>query len=345
MRTQTLPKQIPNRHLLSGIWFVILFALSAFHISNLGTIRELGISPLIIGIVLGMFYGNTLRPVLPVTWEPGILFSAKRLLRIAVVLYGFRVTVQDLLLVGAPGILVSVTMVVTTFSAGSWIGMRFFGLNRQTAMLTAVGSAVCGAAAVLATEPVVDARPHETSIAVGTVVMFGTLVMFAYPVLYRMGVLGFDARTYGIFVGGTIHEVANAVAAGGAVSEAAGNTAVIVKMIRVMMIAPLLIVLSVLGRRTHGNRASMASFPWFALAFVGCVGIHSLGIVPEAIVRMINLLGTFLMTMAMCALGIETSFEKIRNVGAAPFYLAGLLCVWVTLGGYGVTRLVVGLFG
>ena len=96
-------------------------------------------------------------------------------------------------------------------------------------MLTAAGSSVCGAAAVLATEPVVKGESYESSIAVGTVVVFGTIAMFVYPFLYSHGFLDMSEKAYGMFVGGTLHEVAHAVAAGQAISIDAGNTAVIVK--------------------------------------------------------------------------------------------------------------------
>ena len=221
--------------LMNGVLFVILFASAAYQLSQWHYISLLGISPLIVGIVLGMVYGNTLRLHLPVYWLPGILFSSKVLLRVAIVLYGFRLTFQDLALVGVNGLAISAFMLTSTFIGGSWLGMKVFGLPRRLALLTAAGSSVCGAAAVLATEPVVRGESHESSIAVGTVVVFGTIAMFVYPFLFTHGYFDMSEQAYGMFVGGTLHEVAHAVAAGQAVSADAGNTAVIVKMIRVII--------------------------------------------------------------------------------------------------------------
>ena len=340
-----------DRHLqvMNGVVFVSLFASAAVQLSQWHQIAILGISPLIVGIVLGIVYGNTLRLHLPVYWLPGILFSSKTILRTAIVLYGFRLTYQDLFVVGVDGVVIALTMLCSTFVGGVWFGVRALGLSRELAVLTAAGSSVCGAAAVLATEPVVGAKSYESSVAVGTVVVFGTLAMFVYPALYSSGLLNMSPEAYGMFAGGTLHEVAHAVAAGQAVSVEAGNTAVIVKMMRVMSIAPLLIGLGWwLSRRPGQDDAprkgrALRSFPWFAVLFLVCIGINSLGIVPKPVVEGINTLDTFMLTMAMCALGMETSLEKVRAVGPKPFLLAGLLALWLAFGGYAVTRLVLSL--
>ncbi len=336
---------ITDRHiqLINGIFFVGLFAGAAYQFSQWHYIAMLGISPLIVGIVMGMLYGNTLRLHLPVYWILGIVFSSKGLLRIAIVLYGFRLTYQDVFVVGVEGLLIAAVMLTSTFVGGSWLGIKAFGLPKELAILTAAGSSVCGAAAVLATEPVVNAKSHESSVAVGTVVLFGTLAMFIYPSLYGSGLLGMSPEQYGMFAGGTLHEVAHAVAAGQAVSPEAANTSIIVKMMRVMMIAPLLICLGwwlSRGSQEEGKGVSsydMRSFPWFAVLFLVCIGVNSLGFIPQDVVQDINDLDTFMLTMAMCALGMETSFSKVRAVGPKPFILAGLLSLWLLFGGYALS--------
>lgn len=332
--------------IVNGVLFVALFASAASQISSLPFISVAGISPLIIGIVLGMLYGSTLRQHLPEQWVPGILFSSGTLLRTAVVLYGFRLTLQDLASVGMPGIMADVLIVACTFIGGTLIGTKIFKMPRRLAMLTAAGSSVCGAAAVLGVEPVVKAKPHESSIAVGTVVVFGTVAMFIYPLLYRSGLLNLTDSTFGIWVGSTMHEVAHAVAAGNAVSTQAGNVAVIVKMMRVVLLAPLLLGLGAFLNRFPDKDLDTEdddrkkSFPWFALLFVVCICINSLGILPAYLVSLINSLDIFFLTMAMCALGMETSMEKVRVVGPKPFLLAGILAVWLMVGGYWITRMV-----
>ena len=306
--------------LMNGVLFVILFASAAYQLSQWHYISLLGISPLIVGIVLGMIYGNTLRLHLPVYWLPGILFSSKVLLRVAIVLYGFRLTFQDLLLVGFNGLAISSIMLTSTFIGGTWLGIKVFGLPRRLALLTAAGSSVCGAAAVLATEPVVKGESYESSIAVGTVVVFGTIAMFVYPFLYSHGFLDMSEKAYGMFVGGTLHEVAHAVAAGQAISIDEEESRV----------------------PSYGSY-NFSSFPWFAVLFIACIGINSLGIIPKQAVSVINSLDIFMLTMAMCALGMETSLEKVRMVGPKPFLLAGVLALWLIGGGYFVTRFILSL--
>lgn len=333
---------------LSGLIFVILFAVAARYLAQFPIFQNLGISPLIIGILIGIAYGNTLRDELPPKWVPGILFSTKTLLRLGIVLYGFRITIQDIFSVGPAGLAVSITIVTTTFIMGTWVGVKFFKLDLETAILTAVGTSVCGAAAVLATEPVIKAEPYKSTIAVSTVVLFGTLTMFLYPALYNAGFFNATPAEFGIYIGGTIHEVAHAVAAGNAVSPETASNAIIVKMIRVMMIAPLLILLSIwLGRRsknqTAGKKQKIA-IPWFALAFIGVAMINSLDILPKPVVDFWNELDLFILTMAMCALGIETNFNKFKGVGLKPIYLAFFLFLWVTIGGYYITKMMVWIF-
>lgn len=345
MPTLTMLRSRADLNLLSGIFFVVLFAMAALTISTWSPVTAIGLSPLIVGIGLGMMYGNTLRPGMPAAWLPGIRFSTRPLLRAAIILYGFRVTFQDVAHVGMEGALISVSVVMTTFLLGTCVGTKLLGLDRKTAILTTVGSSVCGAAAILATEPVIRAESHKSSMAVATVVVFGTLTMFLYPFLFKAGVLGLDETGFGMYVGGTIHEVAHAVGAGRAVSEVAGNASVIVKMLRVMMIAPLLIGISFWLRfrpekGEEGSGSGRVSIPWFAILFLVVAGVNSLGIVPENVVDSINSLDSFLLTMTMCALGMETNFGQIRKVGSGPVWLAALLFVWVTCGGYGITVLV-----
>ncbi|MCF8483299.1 MAG: YeiH family protein [Rhodospirillum sp.] len=339
-----------DRHAVRGVILVALFAFAAQRMATFSLIQGLGLSPLIVGIMIGIFYGNTLRHHLPTQWVPGILFSSKQLLRLAVVLYGFRITFQDILLVGGEGITLSVVMLTSTFVLGAWLGIKVFGLTPRLALMIAAGSSVCGAAAVLATEPVVKGRPHESVIAVGTVVIFGTLAMFLYPLAYRSGLLDLDSRIYGLYVGSSLHEVAHVVAAGRAIADEAANNAVIVKMLRVMMLVPLLTVLGLaltrFGTKADANDAGegagvvTGNFPWFALWFIVCAGINSLHIVPPAVVAVINTLDLFVLTMAMCALGMETNLTKVRKVGAKPFVMALVLALWLAIGGYWMTLLV-----
>lgn len=328
---------------LNGILFVALFALAAIFVARIPALGYLKISPLIVGIVLGMVYANTLRSNFPAEWNPGVTFAAKRILRLAIILYGFRITFQEIADVGVVGLTVAVVMLTSTFLLGVWVGTRVFGLDRDTSMLTAAGSSICGAAAVLATEPVLKSEPSKSATAVSTVVLFGTISMFLYPALYGLGILHFAPPEYGVYVGGSVHEVAQVVAAGGAIPGAPDN-AVIVKMTRVMLLAPTLILLGLFVSRTAPKGEGDAGrvkvvIPWFAVGFIAAAGINSLNVLPPQLVAWIIVADTFLLTMAMTALGMETSFAKLRDVGLKPFYVALVMFVWLVVGGYAVTSL------
>ncbi len=343
---------------ISGIIFVAIFAAAATMISDIDAVKSLGISPLVIGIVMGIFYANTLHNQIPSAWGTGITFSGKKILRFAIVFYGFRITFQQIAEVGMSGFMVSLIMLSTTFILGSYLGYKIFKMDKDTAILTASGASVCGAAAVLATEPVLKAEGHKTAIAVSMVVLFGTISMFLYPVLYASiiepatGFLHMTPQEFGIYVGGTIHEVAQVVAVPASVQGAPAemaNSAVIVKMTRVIMIAPMLIVLGIYlayeAKKSGGSQDGVKLvIPWFAVYFVGMAGFNSLQIVPQNIVDVINEIDTFLLTMAMTALGMGTIFAKFKGLGLAPLYTAGAMFLWLVVGGFVVTKVVTAIF-
>lgn len=344
---------------LHGILLIALFSFAAFYIAGFPIVKRLSFSPLIVGIVLGMLYANSLRNKLPETWVPGIKFCTKQLLRWGIVLYGFRLTLTEVAAVGIPAVAVDLVIVTVTIFGGVLLG-RLLKIDRDTALMTSTGSAICGAAAVLGAEPVVKCEGYKTAIAVSTVVIFGTLSMFLYPLMYRMGLLdGLTDTGMAVYTGSTLHEVAHVAGAGNAMdpTDALGiaGTATITKMIRVMMLAPVLVVMGfVLGRRKSSGvcrEKSKIAVPWFAFGFIGIICLNSLlqYLFGVESVREIPLNGaieyadTFLLTMAMTALGTETSIDKFRQAGVKPFVLAGLLYVWLVAGGYFVTKYLVGI--
>lgn len=335
-----------TKNIINGVLFVSIFAAAATMIADIGIIKNLGLSPLVIGIVLGIFYANTIHNKIPSAWDAGITFSGKKILRFAIVFYGFRITFSQIAEVGMDGFLVSLIMLTSTFIIGTYAGMKFFKLDRDTSMLNASGASVCGAAAVLATEPVLKSEEYKAAIAVSMVVLFGTIAMFLYPALYASGILDMSAREFGIYTGGTVHEVAQVVAVGGAFTPETSDTAVIVKMTRVLLIAPMLILLGIYlayaNKNNSKNTKANIVIPWFAVYFILVAGFNSLQIVPQNIVDIINEIDTFLLTIAMTALGMGTKFSKFKSVGAAPFYAAFVMFVWLVVGGYFITKAVVG---
>ncbi|KAG0186393.1 hypothetical protein DFQ28_007946, partial [Apophysomyces sp. BC1034] len=208
--------------LLNGVLFVALFAFAVTQLAAWPPIARLGMSPLIVGIACGALYGNVLRAGMPDSWAAGVNFSARKLLRIAVAFFGLRVSLQEIAQVGLAGLVMSAVVVAATLAIGWWIGTRWLKLDRDTALLTAAGSAICGAAAVVAFESTLQSKPHKSTMAVGTVVLFGTLSMFVYPLMASAGWLHLDTMGLGLYFGGTIHEVAQVVGAANDPRDTAG---------------------------------------------------------------------------------------------------------------------------
>lgn len=335
--------------MLHGVLLITLFSCAAFYIGDMGFVKSLSFSPMIVGIILGMLYANSLRNNLPETWVPGIQFCSKRILRIGIILYGFRLTFQNVVEVGIPAICIDAIIVTVTICGGILIG-RLMKMDRGIALLTSVGSGICGAAAILGTESAIKVKPYKTAVAVSTVVIFGTIAMFLYPILYRNGILDLTPQEMGIFTGSTVHEVAHVVGAGNAMGKEVSDPAIIVKMIRVMMLVPVLLIISysVMRAAVKSGDASgrgKISMPWFAILFLVVIGFNSLNLLPAGLVDFINIFDTFLLTMAMTALGAETSIDKFRKAGAKPFILAFILFIWLMVGGYALAKYIAPLIG
>ena len=349
---------------IHGILLIALFSFAAFYIAEIPFVKSLSFSPLIVGIILGMLYANSLRNKLPETWVPGIKFCTKQILRAGIVLYGFRLTLTQVAAVGLPAVVIDTIIVAGTIFLGVWLG-KLLKMDKDTSLMTATGSAICGAAAVLGAEPVVKCEGHKTAIAVSTVVIFGTISMFLYPILYRAGMLDALGDTgVAIYTGSTLHEVAHVAGAGNAMDPTdtlgIAGTATITKMIRVMMLAPVLVIMSfaLAGRKkaaTEGGttQKSKITIPWFAFGFIGIICLNSLlqylfGVDSVKEIPMngaIEYIDTFMLTMAMTALGTDTSMEKFKQAGAKPFLLAGLLYIWLLGGGYLLTKWLVPMIG
>jgi len=343
--------------LLPGLALSALLAAVAIRLGATGWLSAHGMTALTVAIVLGILLGNTVYPFLAASSGAGVTFSKQTLLRAGVILYGLRLTLHDIGQVGMSGVLIDAVL-----------------LGSTTSMLIGAGNAICGAAAVMATEPLLRARSEQVTVAISTVVVFGTVAIFVYPALYELNqhwqLLPAGSRAFGIYAGSTIHEVAQVFAAARSISVETANTAVITKMVRVMMLAPFLIGMSawlarqdarqearrldVQGQgsqwlevqRHEGNEGHQAghrrlTIPWFAFAFIGMVVFNSLAVLPHAVVGAAIDLDTFLLAMAMGALGLTTHLSAIRRAGIKPLLLGGLLFVWLVGGGAAIN----GLFG
>ncbi|TJY62981.1 YeiH family putative sulfate export transporter [Sinimarinibacterium sp. CAU 1509] len=333
------PVAITPATLWPGIGLTAVLAVISMTAATNSFAQQHALSSLTLAIMLGVVVGNTVFSRIAAQTAHGVDFSRGSLLRLGVMLYGFRVSFQDLAHVGLTGLAMAALVVAGIFSLSRLLGTRVFRLDRETSMLIGAGAAICGAAAVMAAEPVIRGQAHKVSVAVATVVVFGSLGMFLYPTLYPY--LGLSEHAYGIYAGATIHEVAQVVVAGKAVGDGAAAAAVIEKMLRVMLLAPFLLTLSVAQRKRGALTATGAqhriTVPWFALGFIAVSGLNSMQILPPAWTLAITRLDTALLCMAMAALGLRTHVGAIRQAGVRPLLLAATLFVTLLIGGWALS--------
>ena len=318
-----------RKSMLHGILLIALFSCAAFYIADFEFIKKLSFSPLIVGIVLGMLYANSLRNNLPETWVPGIKFCSKQILRIGIILYGFRLTFQSVIAVGTEAVVIDLIVVALTLLFGISAG-KLLKMDKDISLLRHIPadrhrkrhlrSRGCPRRRIRYPSTAVQ---DSSSRIHGSGFRDNSHVHLPCPV---------QCRSH-------LHEVAHVVGAGNAMGENISDTAIIVKMIRVILLAPVLLVMSFFtGGKPAAGEKRKVTIPWFAFGFIAVIGFNSLGLLPASAVEFINSLDTFLLTMAMTALGAETGIEKFKQAGAKPFLLATILFVWLTGGGYLLAR-------
>ncbi|WP_420996360.1 YeiH family protein [Cupriavidus sp. 30B13] len=315
-------------------------------------VSHLGMSALTLAMFAGMVAGNTLPQRWLIPLAPGMQLARQQLLRLGVALYGLRLTFGAIVDLGAAGVLVPLAMLVATLLVGVWIGTSLLGLSRREAILVSAGSAVCGAAAAIAVASVVRTDDRQTAVAVATVVLFGTAGMLLYPYLFEVATQhlhwAVSERTFGIYTGATLHEVAQVIASGKMVSDATADAAVVAKMVRVLALGPLLLVLALLpklhaegegegqGEGAQGARpwrAILKAVPWFAVGFVAVMAVHSAGLVPPDWKPGLLSFDNWLLACAMLAIGLHTRIGTLLRAGRKPLVLAGALFLFLMAGG------------
>jgi uncharacterized integral membrane protein (TIGR00698 family) len=299
-------------------------------LSSLIALAAVTTAPLIAGVlaipamVIALLIGIALNPVARRPWfQPGIVFCLKGVLRWAVALLGLRIALGEIAALGSTAALLVIVSMVGTLAAGFLLA-RAFGLERAYGALAGAGTAVCGASATLATSIVLpDYKGKETDVAFVVVAVnaLSTLAMVLYPLLCLA--LGFDAHSTGVMLGSTIHDVAQVVGAGYAISEATGNTAVIVKLFRVFLMLPLVLVIGWLfARRSVTSAAANIPIPVFALVFVALCGLNSIAAASPGIAPIFAQIkaplieaSTWGLLIAISALGLGTSLTAMAALG------------------------------
>ncbi|MBW3095822.1 YeiH family protein [Pseudohoeflea coraliihabitans] len=298
------------------------------------------LSPLFLAIIAGMLIGNGLRPGPQV--RPGIDFSLKRILRGAIILLGFQLTLSQIAAIGWQGVLLVVVCLAATFVFTKWAG-RCLGVSRELSELIAAGTAVCGASAVIATNTVTRGKDEEVAYAIACVTVFGSIMMVVLPLAGTA--LAMAPETYGLWSGAVIHEVAQVVAAAFQGGDSAGEAGTVAKLSRVILLGPLVIVLGMLASRRarraaaadQGGKAS-APLPYFVFAFLAVVVLNSVIDFSDETHAVLRTVTTFGLTVALAAMGLVTDFGKLRAKGVRPMVLGALASLFIAA--LGLTLLV-----
>jgi uncharacterized integral membrane protein (TIGR00698 family) len=278
------------------------------------------LSPLVLAVVLGALLANL--DLVPPAAVPGVHFASRRLLRLGVVLLGFRVALPEIARLGASTLIVVVTVVLLTFAGTRWLGRRL-GLSSGLSLLVATGFSICGASAVVAMNGLAKAEDEDVAYAIALVTVFGTLAMVVLPLLQAL--LGLEAFAFGQWVGASVHDVAQVVATSAAVGEEAMQTAIVVKLTRVVMLAPLIVGVGLgAASRTAGKVAATRILPLFVVGFLVAAAVRSAGLLSGSHLAVVQQWETLLFTAALVALGAGVRLKEFRSVGGRPLLLGFL---------------------
>ncbi len=321
----TRPSIGDARAIAPGLGLAVGIALVAYGISH----AEPRVSALVAALLLGMVISNSVggRAVL----APGARFAARKVLRVGIALLGLRISLDLIVNVGWRGVVVAVAAVGVTLPFSVWFGRRL-GVSPALSLLIGAGCGICGAAAVVAMEPVADAKDEEAGFALATVTALGTIAMLAVPLIGTKA-LGLSDDDFGLWAGGSVHEVAQVVGAASGVSAAALAVATIVKLTRVVLLVPVIVVTAVVKGRAGGKRGNPV--PLFVACFLGAVLIRSTGALSDSFVGHAVDVDTALLACAMAGLGLTIDIAQVRRLGGRPLALgavASTLLAVVVLG-------------
>jgi uncharacterized integral membrane protein (TIGR00698 family) len=274
-----------------------------------------GVPVVLVAIALGLLLANTWG--VPVSARPGLALASGVLLRAGIVLLGFELVLQDMLALGARGLVVVAAVVVATFFGTRWAGKRL-GVSDGLSLLVATGFSICGVSAIAAARGVADADEEEVTYAIALVTLCGSLAIVLLPAVNR--ILGLDDHDYGVWVGASVHDIAQVVATSSAVGGVAVATAIVVKLTRVLLLGPLVAWIA----WTHGRSAGTSRLrlvPLFVLAFVGAAALRSADLVPARMLPVLADTKIVLLAVALFAVGARVELRRLLAVGGRPLVL------------------------
>lgn len=310
--------------LVKGVLFTIVIAIIAFSLSKLPFLNYLG--PLAIAIIIAVIIRNSLP--YPQQWKSGLDFSSKKILRFAIILYGIRLNIAVVVGEGFPLIIKSAGVIVTAILLTIIIG-KLLGVEEKIMMLLAFGTGICGAAAIAAVSPILKAKEEDTAMSVGMIALMGTIFSLLYPTIGQL--LHLTPQAYGYWSGFSLHEIAHAALAGAAFGDASLAPALLAKLSRVLLLFPVTLLLVGFLKIKNGKAEQKASFPYFLLGFlaVSAFGTYGMeqGWISENVQNSIAGTGTFLLAVAMAALGMSVDLKELKTRALKPLIMLTIVSV------------------
>ncbi|MEO1670695.1 MAG: YeiH family protein [Cyanobacteria bacterium J06631_2] len=283
-----------------------------------------------IAIALGMVLGNTIK--LPDLFQPGIKFSSKKVLKLAIIILGFKLNFIDAIKIGNLGVGITFITISSTFIFTYWLGKKL-GLNTRLIQLVAAGTSICGTSAVVAANAVIHASDEDTAYSITTVTIFSIMAMLLYPLIGA--ILHLTPTEFGFWCGFSIQQTAHVIAAASHYATVSGDLATISKLSRVIYLVPIVILLGSFSNSDQDSQQksllSKITVPWFVLLFLVMSLLNTyLPMIPGLKETLVQI-DSFLFVVAMAAMGVETRFKAISTTGFKPFYLAGLSWIFIAV--------------
>ncbi|MGA0186313.1 MAG: YeiH family protein [Ilumatobacteraceae bacterium] len=282
------------------------------------------VSPLVASLVIGVILGNL--GAVPAACAPGIKFTAKRVLRFGIVLLGTQLAVSQVIELGGAELLVVIAVVTLTFLGTMWLGPRL-GVSRPLSLLVATGFSICGASAVAAMEGVAEADEEEVTYAIALVTLCGSLAIVLLPTL--RDIVGLDApELFGAWVGASVHDVAQVIATSSTGGDASVHAATVVKLSRVVLLAPLVAMVSIWlrtpreGLTSRQGSKSPTIVPIFVLGFLAMILVRTSGVLSDDVLSRLKTIEQWCLACALVSLGSEVRVRKLLRVGGRPLLLA-----------------------
>jgi uncharacterized integral membrane protein (TIGR00698 family) len=285
------------------------------------------VSPLVAALVLGVLIGNMIS--IPEIFVPGQKFAAKKVLRFGIVLLGTQLALKQVVDLGGRELIVVVGVVALTFLGTLWLGPRL-GVSKSLSLLIATGFSICGASAVAAMEGVVEADEEEVTYAIALVTLCGSLAIVLLPLLRNLIGLS-DPQLFGSWVGASVHDVAQVIATSSTGGDPAVQAATVVKLSRVVLLAPLVACVSIWVRRSSSGLVAKAKkadktrvsvVPLFVIGFLVMIAVRTTGIIPENLLSKIKTIEQVCLASALVGLGSDVRIAKLIKVGGRPLLLA-----------------------